>query len=102
MGTALVMPCPHLEEWTDGDDVRRRSVFFGVARSLVTFTLSLTPCSPLAAAARARADSRDARVGMGHGHGPQRGGGAVHRTNLLWNSYSLLYCHVPRNAKVQR
>ena len=43
MGAALVMPCPHLEEWTDGDDVRRRSVFFGVARSLVTFTLTPLP-----------------------------------------------------------
>ena len=42
MGAAPVMPCPHLEEWTDGDDVRRRSVFFAVGRSLVTF--SFNPC----------------------------------------------------------
>ena len=36
------MPYPRIEEWTDGDDVRRRSVFLRVARSLVTF--SFNPC----------------------------------------------------------
>ena len=37
------MACARIEEWTDGDDVRRRAVFLRVASPKMTVTLN--PCS---------------------------------------------------------
>ena len=37
------MPYPRIEEWTDGDDVRRRAVYLRVGSPKMTVTL--TPCN---------------------------------------------------------
>ena len=41
--TATGMACVRIEEWTDGDDVRRRAVFLRVASPKMTVTLN--PCT---------------------------------------------------------